>query len=346
MLQATQAERALNPADPVGSINWAQMNPVVANAPFGMIALATGGDSAANYVYGAGLDAGGTPRIWGYRDLLAVSVPDAIEPADKEAIGVDPVTGRGDLVNLVMKKLGTGTGIMTNVDIEIRQKNTGLTGTPTWVAVGVGSTEAPAILITGPTPLTPFLSNMEYVWAVRVQNTISADAVMSNWTAPRNFTIQSGGAVVQEQIGPIVTSPQGGAMNVDPNLVAFTWAPVYGATEYTVIVATDAALTQTVAGTPVMVTATSFQATGLEYETTYFYSIQPTKPTVGATAVGSFSTKAKAVPPVTTTAAPPVTPQIIFPKQETPAYVWVIIVIGAVLIISVVVLIVRTRRVP
>jgi hypothetical protein len=360
-------DRALNPTVPTGSINWSIMNAGAATAA--MTWLAVSGTKTENIVYcgrsvvPAGLPLTGNASLYTYKDVLAVSLPELTSPADKATIGVDPVNGRGDPITVAFKKMGTGTGLINLIEVEIREKATGLTGTPTYlmqtrdppagIVNGNAFTvapEAPSTLIAGWTVVggatQPFRANTEYVWAIRACNTVSNDGVMSNWTAPRTFTIQSGGAVVQEHIGPIVTSPQGGATNVDPKLVGFTWAPVYGATEYTVIVATDAALTKTVAGTPVKVTATSFQATNLEYGTTYFYSVQATKPTVSPTAIGSFTTAQKPVPPVTTTPAPPVTPQILFPKQETPAYVWAIIVIGAVLIIAVIVLVVRTRRVP
>jgi len=142
-------------------------------------------------------------------------------------------------------------------------------------------------------------------------------------------------------------------VNVDPNLVGFAWAPITGATEYTVIVATDAALTKAVSGTPAKVTVPAYQATGLAYGTTYFWAVQATKPTTSIQTMGTFTTMQKPVVAPTAPAATPGAPGaapatiIVQPQPaETPAYIWAVIAIGAILVIAVIILIVRTRRVP
>jgi hypothetical protein len=123
----------------------------------------------------------------------------------------------------------------------------------------------------------------------------------------------------------------------------FSWAPVYGATAYEFILATDSGLTQTVAGTPVTVNIPSFQVTtDLSYNTTYFWAVRAIQPSAGAQSVGTFTTMSKEAPPVVVEPTPP--PIIELPTAETPSYIWAIIGIGAVLVIAVIVLIVRTRR--
>ena len=122
----------------------------------------------------------------------------------------------------------------------------------------------------------------------------------------------------------------------------------------------------------------------LEYETDYYWQVQAVTATgVSAWVTSVFTTVAEAEPPITveppptptitvtvpitTQPAPTITveppdvtvtvplpattittyspPDIILPEEETPAYIWAIVAIGAVLVIAVVVLIVRTRRV-
>ena len=167
----------------------------------------------------------------------------------------------------------------------------------------------------------------------------------------------AGGAVVQTQAGPILLGPQGGAMDI-PLQPGFSWAPVSGATEYSFTLATDAGLTDTVPGTPAMVTSPSFQVTeDLEYSTTYFWGVQVTEPTGGDLSIGTFTTVAE--PEAVTYTCPQC--GLIFDTPEaleahiaamhapvaptTPGYIWAIIGIGALLIIAMLVLIVRTRRV-
>jgi hypothetical protein len=156
--------------------------------------------------------------------------------------------------------------------------------------------------------------------------------------------------VSQGYAGPQLLGPQGGAQGLDPASVGFSWAPVSGASEYQIIVATDAGLTKTVAGTPANVTIPAYNATGLTNSTVYYWAVKATKPTASVQTVGTFTTMAKPTPPPTTTGGGggAVNPTIIVqqPAAETPAYIWAVIAIGAILVIAVIILIVRTRRTP
>jgi hypothetical protein len=108
-------------------------------------------------------------------------------------------------------------------------------------------------------------------------------------------------------------------------------------------------------------------ATQLEDGKTYYWRVRVIEPAVGEwSQVGIFTVMIPVIPP-TPTPTPPVTPTIILPtptvilptptvviptqptpttvKEEiSPAYIWAIIIIGAILVIAVIVLIVRTRR--
>ncbi|MBU2608809.1 MAG: hypothetical protein KKF26_05770, partial [Chloroflexi bacterium] len=119
---------------------------------------------------------------------------------------------------------------------------------------------------------------------------------------------------------------------------------------------TDAAGKNRVAGTPVFVDAPAFQpATALEYGMTYFAFVTAVEPTVSPQSVISFTTMAKPVAPpapappvIVKEQAPMPAPVINIPAAPTsavtPAIIWTIIIIGAVLVIAVIVLILRTRR--
>ena len=110
-----------------------------------------------------------------------------------------------------------------------------------------------------------------------------------------------------------------------------------GVTEYELIIATDAALTQPVAGTPVTLTTTAYGPVTLEYSTDYYYAVRATAPTSSVQSIGSFRTMIspeEATPPVVVE-----TPSI------SPAWIWAVVIIGALLVIAVIVLIMRTRRV-
>lgn len=71
----------------------------------------------------------------------------------------------------------------------------------------------------------------------------------------------------------------------------FKWAAMPDVTEYEFILATDAALTKTVANTPAKVTEASFQViSDLQPDTTYFWAVRKIKPTVGQQSIGTFKT--------------------------------------------------------
>ncbi len=197
---------------------------------------------------------------------------------------------------------------------------------------------------------------VDYYMRMMVVQEIPGDGNWSNWSAPEEFSVAAGEIVVTPYVGPQLMAPQPGASGVSLN-PGFSWARWGNATEYEFILATDSELTNAIEGTPVSVSRTSWQvpAGTLDYSTTYFWGVKATAPSVSPQNIGSFTTMAEPVeevppeiiveqPDITveapdvTVEAPPAEPGI------TPSYLWAIIAIGAVLVIVVIVLIVRTRR--
>lgn len=335
-------ERTLNPSDQVGNTqqNWHLITEGLPANP----ALASGVSATGSIDLYQQLPNG---DILAFRDSLATAKPTLTEPADNYSLSVNPSTGFADVVTFKWQPMGNGTAQVNDVDIEIADKNNGLTGQPS-LSPGI-TTSNPFFQVTS--QVFQLLPNHSYLWRVRAAGTTSGQAFDSKWSDARTINVQAGGIVSQQYAGVVLTGPQGGATNLDPNLVGFSWAPVQGATEYQIVVATDAALTKTVAGTPAKVTTTSYQATGLAYGTTYFWAVQATKPTTSTQSIGTFTTMQKpstGPTPTTGGGGGAVQPTIIVQPApaETPAYIWAVIAIGAILVIAVIILIVRTRRVP
>jgi hypothetical protein len=159
------------------------------------------------------------------------------------------------------------------------------------------------------------------------------------------------------------TGPGGWDAELNPT---FSWGVIAGATNYEFQLATDAGMID------LIVDATGVDALGnvlvytltditLDYNTTYYWrvrAISATSETEWSAVVG-FTTMAEPPPPSeppTFTQPPEVTFTVELPEQPTPTtvevvqeevsqgYIWAIIIIGAVLVIAVIVLIVRTRR--
>lgn len=346
-MSAAACDRTLTPTSstPSNSI-WRTMD---AGATLAAVTNFAGGPGS-NILYAASSGVG----LWAYEDWLADFSPPVTGPSDNVELGIDPVTGRAYDVDLTFEKMGDDTGLVDTLDIQISTEAAGSGGSTSFNGRSI-STSSPTLTIqaTGDTAGSKFIgftmkANTIYQWRSRVSDQKSNDAIISQWSPWRTIAVQTGSQVVQEHAGPILLGPMAGAQNVNPALVGFSWAPVAGATEYEVIVATDAALTSTIGGTPAKVSAPSYQVDGLDNGTTYFWSVQSTQPTIGEISIGTFTTMLTPVeekPAVTQTVTPPTTGYHPI-TPIAPGYMIAVIIVGAVLVIAVIILIVRTRRIP
>jgi hypothetical protein len=226
------------------------------------------------------------------------------------------------------------------------------------VSVGngsVSSTPATTVSIASGTVFTP-IPGTTYYWRVRVS---ANSPVRSAWSEMRTLTVQPLAASV-----PAISSPANGA-TIKNQSPAFSWSPVTSCTKYEFQLSTTPTFGTTVltdtpasAGTLVPVTIK------LEKGKQYFWRVRALEPVQGDwSTVGNFIVAVdepappSPTPPVTITqvpaptftippaqAAPTYTLTTPETKEIAPTYIWAIIIIGAILVIAVIVLIVRTRR--
>jgi hypothetical protein len=186
-----------------------------------------------------------------------------------------------------------------------------------------------------------------YYWTVNATAPFASRA-----STAESFTCVSGVAVAVVAL----QAPVPGATGV-PIRPVFQWAPVAGARNYELDVSLNDKFRGTFAGDPPLISRTRIEGNvfaceiDLEYDTEYFWRVRATTHTSAVMGVesgwtmGVFRTRLEPEPPVVVEPTPPPeTPEIILPVAETPLYIWVVIGIGAVLVIAVIVLIVRTRR--
>jgi len=327
-------------------------NDMVTGTPAAVVSFATAGGGS-NVLYAADNPAG-VPTLYAYNDVFGTGIPTLTSPGDGASVGVDPVTGRADMVTLAWSSLGTGAAMGSLAEVDIKKKD------EPW---GSCTVNAPVILVdpsgpnltmgpvgTGATWNYAMSANTEYEWRVAFIQAISGDPVRTRYSEPSTIKVMGGTPVQQTYTGPVILGPAGGATT--PLKPGISWAAVPGATQYELILATDSGLTSPIAGTPALVTESAWQpATDLDYGTVYFFGIRAVEPTVGVQNIGTFTTMTEpveAVPPVVIETVP--APVIEIPPAEAPAapiapaYIWAIVIIGAILVIAVVVLIVRTRR--
>jgi len=173
------------------------------------------------------------------------------------------------------------------------------------------------------------------------------------WSETRTFTVAPSGATV-----PQTAAPANGANDVSKR-PSFSWTPVTGTTKYQFQL--DTVTTFAAPADDETVTTTAVQLSfDLETGKTYFWRVKALEPIASDwSTIANFTVAVPptpAPPPVTITSNPPPqititqpsVPPITFtqPAEQkiSPAYIWAIIIIGAVLVIAVIVLIVRTRR--
>jgi len=229
------------------------------------------------------------------------------------------------------------------------------------VAVLVGAVTAPNLSVASTAATVGFgavaVPGETYYWRVRVDMVTPAE---SYWSAMQTFTVEQLVAVV-----PIIGSPENGA-SIDSTTPAFSWSPIAGATSYTFELYDTA---DVATATPIYTTTTTTAGAEVPSDLAltrgdqYFWRVKTLTP-----AEGEWSTLANFIvaelppttePPIVTippstsiiVTIPPdsttITTVVIPPAEEkvvNPTYIWAIIIIGAILVIAVIVLIVRTRR--
>jgi hypothetical protein len=209
--------------------------------------------------------------------------------------------------------------------------------------------------------ISPLASGVTYYWAVRAYS-----PVIGPWSTQMTFLTELGPtapnspAVLPGDVG--TTGPGGTAVALSPT---FNWSAIGYATGYEFQLAKDSAMTNFVVdatGANALPATTAYKlAATLGYSTTYFWKVRGISATsyTDWTNVMAFTTLAlpeASAPPVIITQAPAVTvstpqatsTQIVITqaaeKTTNPTYIWAIIIIGAVLVLAVIILIVRTRR--
>jgi len=296
----------------------------------------------------------GTSFVYYFDDTLALTGPVILGPKDGSMVQMNSITGYPQDVNFNWARASKATKY--EVAIALDADFTSVLNVDD--AAGTGDGTDPYCEVAGPFNVMSlivdgrtFQPGTTYYWKVR-----SDLPLTGAWSESRSFTIQPGAAAV-----PTIGSPANGSQTADPN-PAFSWSPVSGANKYEfqLAVSTNFATplySDTIAETGIR------PAVKLDPGTTYFWRVRAVDPVVGDwSTIANFTVAVEAPPPpkpVEVITSPP--PVIEIPPPEpapiieipapppatepiNDAYILAIIIIGAVLVIAVIVLIVRTRR--
>jgi hypothetical protein len=282
--------------------------------------------------------------LWAFTDCMAKKGP-ALITEDKALIGCDPVSGRSQEVNLCWEQLC----VALSYDIEI-SKNTDFN------ILIIDAVSEPAcggfipVALTAPCAYFPaggisaggselaLWGNLEcghtYYWRVKVRQCVTGQWIRSPWSETRSFTVKAGLPVSTPYYGVQLLAPSNGCLGCPVKPVSFSWSPFKETTKYKFVLAQDAAMTQVVQEADVTTTAFEYDGT-LDYSTNYFWRVMSVEPAPSDWSA-TFSLMTEAAPAAAQ--GPPAAP-------PTPVWVWVVIALGAILVIVTLVLIFKTRRV-
>jgi len=286
-------------------------------------------------------------------DAVALSGPAVTAPANDTLVDINAVRGIPYAVNFLWNRISKATAYelwlsldaaftsLVNIDTA-----TGATGDGDPFLEVASSTGTVSAILPGGT----FQPGATYYWMVRATTPFT-----SGMSEVNSFTIAPGAAAV-----PTIASPLNGA-SIDNTAPAFSWSPVSQADMYEFQLAADTGFASPLVSEQLANTGIQ-PAVTLDRGVTYFWRVRAIAPVVGDwSTISNFTVAKEAAAPtppvVIETVPPPVIeippappaniieiPSAPAPEQIAPAYIWAIIIIGAVLVIAVIVLIVRTRR--
>jgi hypothetical protein len=282
-------------------------------------------------------------EIWHYEDTLIVPV-ELLSPENGAS------TGRQMEVSLSWEALTGASKYFVNVALDSKF----LTGY-------VGTFKADDLSKSSATTATSGIvsdlqAGRKYYWRVASAHTgTSSGRGLSPWSEVRSFTTGMGGSewnpfmTASMEPGNVAPAPGAQGVILKPS---FQWNAADWVTGYAFVLADNPEFTNPLVnktGANALKTTAYISEVELEYGTTYYWKVTAIgEDTQSVWGVGVFTTMEEPEEP----AAPVevVSPDITLPPTPTvtpiiePIYLWTIIIIGAILVIALIVLIVRTRR--
>lgn len=301
-----------------------------------------------------------SPNLESFTDSVGTTGPTLTSPTADSVISVNPGTGLPYNVNFTFQRVSDTDISTATLQIAIDADFEGIIGDIDITGIDSDTN----VVVAGPTAaganLVQLMPGETYYWRVR-----TTTPVLSPWTVGDSFTVN---AIVEEAAVAEVSiaSPVLGATDVSIT-PSFVWSEYEGAIGYEVVVSEDP--TFTIIDWAHSTDNPWYRATedeALAYFTTYHWKARgitvagfevgkKATPAVGGDwATGIFTTEEEeleAEPAVVTITPEPkvitveTTVTKVIPQAIPDFLLWMIIGIGAVLVIALIVLIVRTRRV-
>jgi len=268
-------------------------------------------------------------RLWTYEDCYAKAGPTLNSPASDAVVDADPCYCWNDAFTLKWDRQCDACSYNLQISLdedftEVVLDWSGKDGDCNEIDYEPPSGTSPSYVVANGALGTGSCGTRFY-WRVRSADAETDEIIHSPWSEVRSFTVA---------VGPMaaltLTNPSNGAIGVSVSNIPFTWDAVADATGYEFSLVNAETDAEVVSATSVSGTTYTYTGT-LDYDTSYFWTVKAFKDsTAFGDATATFTTGKEGVVP---------------PAPSTPAWVWVIIAIGALLVIVTMVLIFRTRRV-
>jgi hypothetical protein len=353
----SSAYRAFFPTAPAPLWTWDQLNVGAAAAIFNVVPLRICGSGTNVFLYAA--DTVTAPdALMCYNDTMTLNASTVTIPA---TVSYDPNSQGNKQFTISWAQISNALSYYPEIysDAGCTQFVTAAGGAGTNIAYTPADPSVPSwVVVAGVLD-----ASQDYWFKVRTCNQTTGDAIRSKWSDKMKFTVEVGVPISVTYPSPELLAPTPGATGVALR-PGFSWGGFYGATKYEFELATNPGITAGgyfvdaivgLTGTNAL-TTTAWQCDkDLEYATNYYYHVKAITAT-GATpwSTGTFTTLTAGVftcpldgltfatqaelQAHNAVAHAPVIPQ-------TPAYIWAVIIIGAILVIVVISLIFTTRRV-
>jgi hypothetical protein len=322
--------------------------------------LSVSSTPAFNKLWVVNMDNNNTPgnandEVASYMDMLAFKGPELIGPADGTQIKINPISGEAYDVSFSWKRPSDALryDLWISLDPEFDEKVSIFSNTSDVFDSTVAMVIGPSGIDNVAGGKLTWMAGTTYYWKARANE---EGPIHSPFSEVRSVTVEPGAAVV-----PVILSPENGASDIS-TAPSFSWSPVSGATKYEFQLSADTSFASPMASAQLAETGIQ-PAVTLEAGKTYFWRVRSVEPIIGGwSAISNFSVAvpaAPAPPPVKVEQVPPPVIQIppappaqeiVIPPAPAPVQpisqglLWAVIIIGAVLVIAVIVLIVRTRR--
>jgi len=284
--------------------------------------------------------------LWAYTDCLAKKGPILKSPVDQFLIGADPVSGRNQQVDLSWEQLCLSTTYQLQIakdaafTLRINPQMNSLgtisavTGSLLMTMDATNMTSPAAWIAPGALPEAGAI----YYWRIRSARSATGQIANSQWSEGRSFTVKAGFIVNTPYYGVQLLAPNNGCIGCKVQPASFSWSPWKEATKYQFDLATDPEFKSLVVTATTTTTGYEYSGT-LNYSTNYFWRVKALEvngQNIPSDWSATFSMQTEPAP------APPAAPPA---EPATPLWVWVIIAIGAILVIVTLILIFKTRRV-